>query len=30
MSTPKAKGRPAGSKNKTKDKAQMQRILYGD
>ena len=27
---PKAKGRPAGSKNKRKDKATMQRLLIGD
>ena len=27
---PKAKRRPAGSKNKRKDKATMQRLLLGD
>ena len=27
---PKAKGRPAGSKNKPKDKATMKRLLLGD
>ena len=27
---PKAKGRPAGSRNKPKDKAKMERLLYGD
>ena len=30
MPKAKAKGRPAGSKNKLKDKATMQRLLLGD
>ena len=28
--TPKAKGKPAGSKNKPKDKATTKRLLLGD